>query len=499
MKQFVLPLFLVFIELSVLGQNYNRPVPSGIFPYEAEINQSFTGDYFLMSNLKLFMNPGDPGYVYPYVCILDENGYIAWYYKNTSPICIDFKYIPQTNNYLFTRRIQGSPKTIVLNEQFESVDTLNTLDTRDVHDIQLADNGNWLITTAYFDTMDLSSQTFNGTQGSVETIVKGFGYEEQTANGSYVQSWNSNDYVQVSETYDYWGYSAANFDYCHGNAIEEDVDGDLLLSYRHLNSIHKIDRNSGNIIWRLGGEMSDFTFVNDGGFSGQHDVRVLANGNYSLFDNGNMSGISRSVIYQLDTVGWTATKVYEYIHPVGALSSAMGNFQVLADGRNVHGYGLTYRPDPNATITDLNQSIVSEFRFQDSVVTYRFLQAQLPFPERPIIECYFNGSNWELTVPGNYASIEWNNGETSSSISLNQTGEYQAWINYGIGMIGSLPITINDINNPCSIGVNELTNNEPLKYTLYDVQGRVINNPQPFTLYIKLYQSGKTEKFVISE
>ncbi|MBK6877832.1 MAG: hypothetical protein IPG99_15635 [Ignavibacteria bacterium] len=37
-------------------------------------------------------------------------------------------------------------------------------------------------------------------------------------------------------------------DYCHGNALEIDYDGNIILSSRNMSEITKISRSSGNII-----------------------------------------------------------------------------------------------------------------------------------------------------------------------------------------------------------------------------------------------------------
>ncbi|MCC6702440.1 MAG: aryl-sulfate sulfotransferase, partial [Fluviicola sp.] len=191
----------------------------------------------------------------------------------------------------------------------DTIQAIQQLD--DVHDIQRAANGNWLFTIATIDTVDLSGATFyNGTNGVANTIIAGFGVQEVDANNNIVFEWDSNDHIPPTETYLFYGYNVSNFDYCHGNAVAEDSDGHLLLSFRHLNAIYKIHRTTGAIIWKLGGHTSDFNFTNDPGFSGQHDIRKLPNGNYSLFNNANMAPapkVSKGKEFSLDTINWTAT------------------------------------------------------------------------------------------------------------------------------------------------------------------------------------------------
>src|SRR5438309_9529927 len=83
-----------------------------------------------------------------------------------------------------------------------------------------------------------------------------------------------------------------------------------------MGEITKIDRRTGEIIWRLGGRNNQFAIMNDplGGFSAQHSVRVLDNGNLLLYDNGLRHSPlqSRAVDYRLDTDAKTATMVWQY-------------------------------------------------------------------------------------------------------------------------------------------------------------------------------------------
>lgn len=495
MKNLLHTLFALATIFSVSAQNFNRPVPNGLFPYEyAETGGVQTG-YVLSTLQKLNVPQQSPNFVSPYPVIFDKEGYVTWYSKPIVGAALDFKYLESINSYVYTYVAQGSVKSLVMDDQFNAIDTLTTTAIQDVHDLQVADNGNWLITTAYFDTMDLSAYTFNGIQGSAQTIVKGFGYEEIDPAGNLIGWYNSNSNVHPTETLDFWGYNANNFDYCHGNAIEEDTDGNLLLSHRHLNSIHKIDRQTGDVIWRLGGELSDFTFVNDNGFSGQHDMRRLPNGDLSLFDNGNVSGITRGVRYQLDTVNWTATRTGEYIHPAGATSTAMGSYQFSESNLEVLGYGLIYRPEPSAVIVDNNHNELAAYYMQDSVVGYRFLHFELNMPNRPEISCNWNGTNWELMAPIGQASYAWSTGETTNSIQLTQTGTYQVWVDQGVGMLGSLPFVVNNLNNPCSVGIDDLTMDED-PFEWYTVLGIKVPEPAPNNVYLKVFKSGKIEKVV---
>jgi hypothetical protein len=62
----------------------------------------------------------------------------------------------------------------------------------------------------------------------------------------------------------------------HGNGIAELPDGDILLSFRQISTLVRVNRRTGNIDWKLGAPA----------LSGQHAPVPLPNGNVLLFDNG---------------------------------------------------------------------------------------------------------------------------------------------------------------------------------------------------------------------
>ena len=93
----------------------------------------------------------------------------------------------------------------------------------------------------------------------------------------------------------------------------------------------------------MGGKDSDFNIIDDplGGFSHQHTVSQLGNGNILLFDNGNLHQPqqSRVVEYQLDEEAMTATYVWSYTE-AGRFSYAAGSAQRLPNGNTFISWGL---------------------------------------------------------------------------------------------------------------------------------------------------------------
>ena len=110
-----------------------------------------------------------------------------------------------------------------------------------------------------------------------------------------------------------------------------------------MNEVTKINRTTGDIIWRLGGKNNQFTFINDFpyGFTAQHDARRIPNGNITIFDNGFFHDFpqTRAIEYSLDEVNMTATLVREIISPIGFPSIRTGNIQTLPNGNTLIGWG----------------------------------------------------------------------------------------------------------------------------------------------------------------
>jgi hypothetical protein len=178
---------------------------------------------------------------------------------------------------------------------------------------------------------------------------QGIVQELDVETGEVLFEWRSIDHVGLEETYanprdDHY----AGIDYFHVNSIDVDHDNDLLISARETSAVYKVDRESGEIIWRLGGKKSDFEMGPGARFAYQHDARRLPDGTISIFDNGSLvfeDGIpraveeSRAIILDLDERKMTASLVREYTHPDKMYADAAGNLQVLANGNAFVGWG----------------------------------------------------------------------------------------------------------------------------------------------------------------
>lgn len=449
---------LLFLSVFLYGQNDTRPVPDGIFPYRFEQHDPEFSEYYLTVAFQNKINAGDSGFVPPCAMILDADGYLTWYMPSHKAVISDLKFFPQINRFGLIAYVNAQKTNYyLLDTNLRIVDSITNSNgiISDAHEFLVLSNGNYVVGGEYDTVMDLRNEVFNQKPGMDSTKVRCFVIQEFDKAHRLVFEWKSIGHIPVTEGYTYlYGYDKKGFDYCHGNAIAEASDGNLLVSFRNLNAIYKIDHHSGKLIWQLGGKHNSFRFANDKGFSGQHDVRMHADGTISLFDNSTalpeLKG-TRAVEYQLDTVLWTATRTWEYRYDPSVYSPSLGSYQHREDGYRLINYGFVFRPDPSILLLNAQGEISSRIFFPDSIKSYRsYISPAGKYIHRPLIYATMRQGKITLTAEAGHAHYRWSTGDTTASILIEKPGTYQVWVDYGAGMSGSKPVSIEtlDGNSP---------------------------------------------------
>jgi outer membrane protein assembly factor BamB len=216
----------------------------------------------------------------------------------------------------------------------------------DHHEFLISPQDTALITIYNAVPRDLSS--VGGSRSGV--AVQGIVQELDIETGEALFEWQSLDHVGLEETYGKPGEDAdyPGIDYFHINSIDVEPDDNLLVSARKTSAVYKIDRKTGEVIWRLGGKKSDFEMGPGTRFAFQHDARRLPDGTISVFDNGTTvfrGGLpdaieeSRAIVLEVDERKMKATLVREYTHPDKQYADAAGNTQVLENGDVFVGWG----------------------------------------------------------------------------------------------------------------------------------------------------------------
>lgn len=304
-----------------------------------------------------------------YLLILDNNGEPVYYNRIPGiPLTMDFK--KQPNGQLtYFNPLKAHQRFYALDNSYQSAGTYEAGNgyTTDLHDLQVLENGNALL--LIYDTRIMDMSAYGGKSNAA---VIGCIIQEIDQNKNVVFEWRSWDHIEITDTNQ--RLDTAEIRYIHCNSLEPDHDGNILLSSRNLDEVTKISRETGEIIWRLGGKKSDFVFTNDIGFSVQHDARRLPNGNISVYDNGNYNNprISRGVEYAINRENETATRVSEYRRTPDLWALALGNMQKQANGNVVIGWGRSSEPIFTEFTND--GKMVLEFNALDGTGSYRIFR-----------------------------------------------------------------------------------------------------------------------------
>jgi hypothetical protein len=296
----------------------------------------------------------DPGYIFlnnrgkgtPYNIIFDNNGDPIWYLR-TSDRRRDFKV--QDNGWL-TMLIRGGYGGglgfIALDRHYNHVKTFRTKNgySTDEHELVVLEDGGYLLIGLRNETVDMRRYV---TGGKLDASVRETVIQEFTAADELIFQWRAWDNLDIrNNTLDTPTGQSIRFP--HMNALDIDIDGHILLSSRHQSEVTKIHRQTGAVIWRLGGANSDFTFVGDplNGFQNQHAIRSVGEGRYLLFDNGNghRPAVSRAVEYELDANDMTATLAWEFRDTPDRFSHYMANAQRLPNGNTLVNWAVYQSP-----------------------------------------------------------------------------------------------------------------------------------------------------------
>ena len=212
--------------------------------------------------------------------------------------------------------------------------------------------------------------------GKTNATVTGLIVKELDPSKNEIFEWRSWDHISIFDSTS--PLTDQYIDLVHGNSLALANDGNLLLSSRNLNEITKIDLQTGDIIWRLGGKQNMFTFTNGQPFAYQHDVRQLPNGDLTVFDNQGSQQApapSQGLEYKLDEVNKTVTQVWSFTHTPPVFATFMGNVQKLADGNTVLGWGAPSQVTGYSfvTLTEVNPAnqTILELTFDEPYVSYR--------------------------------------------------------------------------------------------------------------------------------
>lgn len=365
---------------------YIRTLNSTIPTLNSAGRSPYEGDYYLsfVYNTSIIKMNGEGDIVY-YRCVakdivapssfLDPPGY--WDFKKHNINGQVYYSFHERNNAFIGLEFSGySPGArVIMDEQYRIIERVylssssmvNSGDPTEGHDFYMIDKGHYIVSN-YVLRMVSPSKFPEGVKCNPSGSKVISSYLQEIQNGSVVFDWWSIDHKELfalSDTsafqksnFDYMNVTSQTPDYVHFNSIEVDPkDNNLICSFRHISTIMKIDRKTGDILWKLSGNGDEFGLADEQKTHGQHYVRLTKDGWITAFDNHNCpeGGKTRIVKYKIDEQNKRLVDFVEF-HDGIYTTLACGSAIKIDDNADVFviGWGVSNTP---------TQRVLSEINF----------------------------------------------------------------------------------------------------------------------------------------
>jgi hypothetical protein len=286
-----------------------------------------------------------PGYVVfgagKYGLVIDNAGRVVWYHRFPNGPGLNFQ--AQPNGRYVAR---PTPATAGEVARWVEIDPLGTI-TRTLgcarglqsrfHEMLAEPDGSYWLLCDEVRTVNLSAAG-----GSSQATVLGTAVQHLSATGDVLFDWTPFDHFQIDlQALPAGDQAGGVINWTHGNALDLDSAGNLLVSFRNLSEVTKINTRTGAVVWRMGGPRNQFTLENIGApaFSRQHGVRATGAGRFLLLDNLGDPLASRAERYEFDEARRTVRLSASYASSTGAVAQTGGTTQNLPGGRTLVSYG----------------------------------------------------------------------------------------------------------------------------------------------------------------
>ncbi len=361
-----------------------------------------------------------------------DNDLTPVFYKKIAGAIYDFKYQPNgelTYNIYSTESFGLDSSGNLINQYFTPSPFV-----LDIHELVVLEDGSYYILGRDHITIDMSQYVPGG---DTAALLVAHTIHHMDTNDNEIWRWESFDYYDILDVDDNVDLTQPTIDWTHCNSIEVDYDGNIILSTRNFNEVTKINRQTGDIIWRLGGKRNQFQFINDDRrFGRQHDVRRHSNGNLILFDNGHFltPEYSSYIEYELDETNLTATLKRRYSRNETIFTPSRGGVQELDNGNILISWGESINP----YISEINEDDSLEFELVLPSIVHKYRSYRFPWQTNYIFTNTDSLNFGTVSVGNSSFQNLWIKNKKDSSIIINEF----YFKDSAYAVLDSLPITV---------------------------------------------------------
>jgi len=259
-----------------------------------------------------------PGYIIQwqatkpgYVTFCDTDGAVVWYeVLEMAPRQVTYDEATRTISMTLGFKVSSSgpfqrmcTKIVVMDlEGNRSIDIASAQENIEWphHEIKRMPDGNIAILHGVTKVFDLTT-----IGGEANTTIYGDGITIVTPQMEKVWTWDCFTELDPLED-DYLDAVTRKNDLIHANSISWDEKGNIYFTSNYLNELWKIDRATGKVLYRVG-DYGNITLPENGHASGLHAAEPQAEDLVLCLDNGSDKGISRAIMYKIDTVAKSAS------------------------------------------------------------------------------------------------------------------------------------------------------------------------------------------------
>ncbi len=273
--------------------------------------------------------------------ILNPRGQLVWFLPHRSTANFAVQHYLGRPVLTWWQGVEPPPaEDVIMNQSYRTVAVVHGADglTPDPHEFEITPQN-----TALFSTASITDANLSGVGGPVHgTVIDDVIQEVDIKSGQLLWEWHSLGHVPLSASYAPVTHKSwPPYDYFHLNSIQQLPGGNLLISARDTWAVYEVSRQTGRVIWTLGGKDSNFKMGSGTNFEWQHDARLHGQ-TLSLFDDADSPQEERessAKLLRLNPRNRSVSLIRRFTHSPPLLVPEMGSVQTLANGNVFVGWG----------------------------------------------------------------------------------------------------------------------------------------------------------------